>query len=204
MCNYCKHHQTLGGRFSTGTIVTEITIPPSCGDRFLPFAVKTIMENGGKIWDNPTIGEDNSIVLTSITFQSNAGREKCCKEIEKSIKTVLKNQKPISITPVEGKNKQFDLKLNIKFLFLQFQEIMKKISPVTEYIENNGGWFDSETEQFPGFDALEKARETGTLNEEQAKEIETALLAFGNFMGAYIIGNHIIKDGEIAIVPHEE
>lgn len=54
MCNYCKHHQTLGGRFSTGTIVTEITIPPSCGDRFLPFAVKTIMENGGKIWDNPT------------------------------------------------------------------------------------------------------------------------------------------------------
>lgn len=162
------------------------------------------MKNGGKIWENPGFGMDGSILLTPITFQSNDAREKCCEEIEKTIEKVLENQKPISINSVEGKEDEFELKLNIKFLFLQFQDIMKKISPAIEFVENNGGWFDGETGQFPGFDALEKARADGTLTEEQAKEINTALLAFGNFMGAYILGSHLIGDENTTIVPHKE
>ena len=39
---------------------------------------------------------------------------------------------------------------------------------------------------------------------EQAKEIDTALLAFGNFMGAYILGSHLIGDENTTIVPHKE
>ena len=205
MGNYCKHHQTIGGRFSYGTtIVTDITIPPSCGERLLLFAIQTVMKNGGKIWSNPAFNMDGSMLLTPVTFQSNDGREKCCEEIEKAIETALENQSPTSITPVEGEEEKFEIKLNIKFLFLQFQDIMKKISPAVEYVENNGGWFDSETGQFPGFDALEKARADSTLDEEQAKEIDTALLTFGNFMGAYIIGSHLISDENTTIVPHEE
>lgn len=204
MGNYCKHHQTIGGDFGCDTIVTDITIPPSCGERLLLFTIQTVMKYGGKIWSNPSFSIDGSIILAPVTFQSNYGREKCCEEIEKAIETVLENQKSISITPVEGEEEKFEIKLNIKFLFLQFQDIMKKISPAVEYIENNGGWFDSKTGQFPGFDALEKARADSTLDEEQTKEIDTALLTFGNFMGAYIIGSHLIGSENTTIVPHEE
>ena len=204
MGNYCKHHHVIGGEFSDNTIVTDITIPPSCGERILLFAIQTVIKNGGKIWGNPAFGMDGSMLLTPITFQSNDGREKCSEEIEKAIETVLESQKPISITSIEGEAEKFEIRLNIKFLFLQFQDIMKKISPAVEYVENNGGWFDHETGRFPGFDALEKARADGTLDEEQAKEIDNALLTFGNFMGAYIIGSHIIGDENTTIVPHEK
>ena len=204
MGNYCKHHTTIGGMFSGNTVITDITIPPSCGERILLFVIQTVMKTGGKIWENPAFGMDGSILLTPITFQSNDAREKCCEEIEKTIEKVLENQKPISINPVEGEEDNFEVRLNIKFLFLQFQDIMKKISPAIEFVENHGGWFDGETGQFPGFDALEKARADGTLDEEQAKEIDTALLTFGNFMGAYILGSHLIGDENTTIVPHEE
>ncbi len=203
MSNYCKHHLNIGVGFIDGAIVTDITIPPGCGERLLLFAIQTVMKNGGKIWSDPAFGMDGSILLTPITFQSNDGREKCCKEIEKAIETVLEKQKPISITPFEGEEENFNFKLNIKFLFLQFQDIMKKISPAVEYVENNGGWFDHETGRFPGFDALEKARTDGTLDEERAKEIDNALLTFGNFMGAYNIGSYLISDENTTIVPHE-
>ena len=203
MGNYCKHHYHIGGGFSDGTIVTDITIPPSCGERILLFAIQTVMKNGGKIWNGPGFGVDGSMLLSPITFRTNDGRKRCCEEIEKAIETVLENQKPISITPVEGEKGKYGIRLNIKFLFLQFQDIMKKISPAVEYVENNGGWFNSETGQFPGFDALEKARGDGTLSEEQSKELEEALLAFGNFMGAYIIGSHLIGEDTATIVPHE-
>ena len=200
MDNYCKHHTTIGGMFSDGTVITDITIPPSCGERILLFVIQTVMKNGGKIWENPAFGMDGSILLTPITFQSNDAREKCCQEIEKTIEKVLENQNPISITTVEGEEDKFEVRLNIEFLFLQFQNIMEKISPAIEFVESHGGWFDGETGQFPGFDALEKARADGTLGEEQAK----ALLTFGNFMGAYIFGSHLIDDENTTIVPLEE
>ncbi len=204
MGNYFKHHTILGGYFQEGGIVTDITIPPSCGDRILLFVIQTVLKHGGKICESPAFGMDGSIHLSPVRFQNDDAREKCCEEIEKTIETVLENQKPISINPVEGEEEKYEVKLNIKFLFLQFQDIMKKISPAIEFVESNGGWFDRETGQFPGFDALEKARADGTLNEEQAKEIDTALLTFGNFMGAYIIGSHLIGDENTTIVPHEE
>lgn len=200
MGNYCKNYQALGLKFIGDSIVTDINIPPSCGERILLFVIQTVIKNGGKIWENPAFGMDGSILLTPITFQSNDAREKCCEEIEKTIEKVLENQKTISINPVEGEEDKFDVKLNVKFLFLQFQDIMKKINPVIEFVENNGGWFDGETGQFPGFDALEKARADGTLNEEQA----IALLTFGNFMGSYILSSHLIGNENTTIVPHEE
>lgn len=204
MYNYCKHHTTLGGKFRDGTVITDITIPPSCGERILLYVVQTVMKHGGKIWENPAFGTDGSIFLTSITFKSDDAREKCCEEIEKTIEEILENQKAISITPVEGEEDKFEVKLNIKLLFIKFQDIMKKINPAVNFVENNGGWFDGENGQFPGFDALEKARADGTLSEEQAKEIDSALLAFGNFMGAYMIGSQIISDKNTIIVPHKE
>ena len=34
MGNYCKHYTTIRGMFSDATVITDITIPPSCGDGF--------------------------------------------------------------------------------------------------------------------------------------------------------------------------
>ena len=79
MGNYCKHHTTIGGMFSGGTVITDITIPPSCGERILLFVIQTVMKTGGKIWENPAFGMDGSILLTPITFQSNDAREKSVK-----------------------------------------------------------------------------------------------------------------------------
>lgn len=193
MNNYCKTIDTLDT-----TAITHITIPPSCGERTFLFVVQTVMKNGGKIWENPALGSDGSLQLTRVTFQSDDGRKKCCEEIEKAIEKELEKQRPISIKPVEGKEDQFEFRLNIKYLFVEFQKIMKEIYPVLEFVENNGGWFNPETRQFPGFDALEKLRD-----EKETKEIEAAFIAFGNFMGAYMLGAGFIGDDKFAIVPHE-
>ncbi len=171
----------------------------------LPFIVQTVvMKYGGKIWDNPAFGKDGSILLTPVTFPTPYAREKACTEIENEIEKVVKQQRPISVTPVDGSEEQFELRLNIKFMFAQFQEIMENVNPAFEFIESNGGWLDTKTGKFPGFDALENARKNNTLDEKQAKEIEDALAVFGKFMASYFLGSKLIDENTFNIVPHNQ
>ncbi|MCI8310014.1 MAG: hypothetical protein HFJ45_07620 [Clostridia bacterium] len=186
---YCKNYSNIGGRFYDGTIITSITIPPGCGEQAVSYVLLKVLTLGGKIWENPAIGSDGSFLITPITFNSDESRTECCKDIE----AYIESQMPISINTVEGKENQYNLKLNLKYLFVQFQDIMKKIKPAIDFIENNGGWFDPETKQFSGYDALKKAYPNG-LSEIADTDLHAALIAFCNFMGAYTIGSTYMND----------
>ena len=180
--------------------VIDITIPPNCGERLLLSVIQIIEKNDGKIWSDPAFNTDGSILLAPITFKNTDGRVKCCEAIEEVIETFLKKQKPFSFTPIEGEKEQFEILFDFNFLFLQFQNIMKQVYPVVQYIENNGGWFDYKTGQFPGFDALEKARTDGALD----KETERALLTFGNFIVSYLLGKSLIKSDMLEVTHQKE
>lgn len=157
MDKYCKHYPYfIGGRFSDGTIITRITIPPSCGEQLLLFVFKKISEYHGIIWENPGLGSDGTLLFTTVTFPNDEVRNKCCEEIEEKIETLLENQKAISV--------------------------------LVDFLDNNGGLFDPDTGKLPGFEALEKAFQNSSLDEDEIPKLETALLTLSKFMHSYLIG----------------
>lgn len=60
---------------------------------------------------------------------------------------------------------------------------MKKLQPILQFIDENGGWADEETGNFLGIDNLTKALDNGTLS----KDVMEALDTLGVFMGEYLI-----------------
>lgn len=198
---YCTHQTSFGQRFSDGTILTTVTIPPSCANqdsKLLVTIFQLVIEHGGKIWENPGISQNGSIVLTPITFFKNEEREKCCSKIEE----MIEKAQIISVKKIEGQEDALQIRVNTKFLFVKFHEILQEIKPATDFIDQNGGWFDPKTGAFPGFDALDDYRHNDSVDRKKAKEIDDAIKIFGKFMMAYIVGYQSLGDGEISIVPH--
>ena len=198
---YCTHATSLGQRFSDGTILTTVTIPPSCVNqdgKLLIEITKMVFKHGGKIWEAPAISQNGSLVLSPITFFQNEEREKCCSEIDK----MIDKHQIISVQKIEGEEEAMQVRVNLKFLFVKFHEILQEIKPATDFIDQNGGWFDPKTGAFPGFDALDDYRHNDSVDSKKAKEIDDAIKVFGKFMMAFIIGYQSLGDDEVSIVPH--
>lgn len=166
--SYCNTYFTIGNPFCGDTDVTGITIPSGCS-RILQPVLKTVLMNGGIFHHNPAFGgTDKAIFLPFITFPDDEARKKCCEKVDDLIEqTLLIEHQKISITLVECNGNKFDANLNLCCLFCQYQDIAKKINPIIKFIEENGGWFDEQTKQSPGFKALIKARANDALTAEQ-------------------------------------
>lgn len=188
---YCKNYTALGTCYE-GNTITEITIPPSQVSRLELYVMQLMFQLGGKGLD-VGIGTDGSMLIKSF-FYDNAKRQEFCETVEKAIDA----GQPISVTSATGENGEeiLELKINLKFMFAEFQAIMDKIQPVIQFIDANGGWLDEENGNFLGLDALETAQRSGTL----PKDAQEAIGTFETFMGAYMIGSKLI-DGA-SIVPH--
>ena len=153
---YCTNsYYGIGGRFNPGTIITQVKIPPSCGNLLL-FVFKKVSEYNGLIWDNPYLGSDGTVLLGTVTFTDDIKRSKCCEEINQKIETMLKQQKAISV--------------------------------LIDFIDNNGGWFDSETGKLLGFNELEKAFRENLLDEDTESILQDAIFVSSELMRSYLIG----------------
>lgn len=186
---YCKNYQ----RLEDLKIITEVIIPLSQVSRLELYVMQLMFQFGGKGLDIG-MGADGSMLIEAF-FYDDAKRQEFCETIEKAIDA----GQPISVTSTTGENgeEMLELKINLKFMFAEFQAIMDKIQPVIQFIDANGGWLDEETGNFLGIDALEPAQSAGTLS----KDIEEAIGTFGTFMGAYMIGSKLING--FSIVPHD-
>lgn len=173
-------------------VITEVIIPPSQVSRLELYVMQLMFQLGGKGLDIG-LGSDGSMRIEAF-FYDDAKRQEFCETIEKAIDA----GQPISVTSTTGENgeEMIELKINLKFMFAEFQAIMDKIQPVIQFIDANGGWFDEETGNFLGVDALETAQGAGTL----PKDVGDAIEIFGTFMGAYMIGSKLISGS--SIVPH--
>ncbi len=185
---YCSNYKAL----ANSQIITEVTIPPSQVSRLELYVMQLMFQLGGKGL-NIGMGADGSMLIEAL-FYDDAKRQEFCETVEKAIDA----GQPISVTSTTGENgdEMLELKINLKFMFAEFQAVMDKIQPVVQFIDANGGWLDEETGNFLGVDALETAQHAGTL----PKDVEEAIETFGTFMGAYMIGSKLISDS--SIVPH--
>ena len=185
---YCKNYQ----RLEDLKIITEVIIPPSQVSRLELYVMQLMFQLGGKGL-NIGMGVDGSMLIEAF-FYDDAKRQEFCETLEKAIDA----GQPISVTSTTGENgeEMLELKINLKFMFAEFQAIMDKIQPVIQFIDANGGWLDEETGNFLGVDALETAQGAETL----PKDVEEAIGTFGTFMGAYMIGSKLINGS--SIVPH--
>ena len=183
MANYYKNYETPGIKFNNSSIVTEFILPRFCSEELLQFVIQIIRECEGVLWNNPLTKDDGSISLYPVTFESDEYRTECCEIVE----SIIEQQSRTSF------------KLNVRSLFIEYQLIQEKIRPIIEYIENNGGWCDIEQDQFAGYDALADAIKNKRLNDDEFK----ALILFGNFMTANVIGKQFINVDESCIVPNK-
>lgn len=185
---YCKSYRGIDDM----QIITEVIIPPSQVSRLQLYVMQLMFQLGGKGL-NLGMGVDGSMLIEAF-FYDDAKRQEFCETVEKAIDA----GQPISVTSTTGENgeEMLELKINLKFMFVEFQAVMDKIQPVIQFIDTNGGWLDEETGNFLGVDALETAQDTGTL----PKDVEEAIETFGIFMGAYMIGSKLISGS--SIVPH--
>ena len=185
---YCKSYRGIDDM----QIITEVIIPPSQVSRLHLYVMQLMFQLGGKGL-NLGMGVDGSMLIEAF-FYDDAKRQEFCETVEKAIDA----GQPISVTSTTGENgeEMLELKINLKFMFVEFQAVMDKIQPVIQFIDTNGGWLDEETGNFLGVDALETAQDTGTL----PKDVEEAIETFGTFMGAYMIGSKLISGS--SIVPH--
>lgn len=185
---YCKSYRGIDDM----QIITEVIIPPSQVSRLQLYVMQLMFQLGGKGL-NLGMGVDGSMLIEAF-FYDDAKRQEFCETVEKAIDA----GQPISVTSTTGENgeEMLELKINLKFMFVEFQAVMDKIQPVIQFIDTNGGWLDEETGNFLGVDALETAQDTGTL----PKDVEEAIETFGTFMGAYMIGSKLISGS--SIVPH--
>lgn len=187
---YCENYR----RMEDMQIITKVIIPPSQVSRLELYVMQLMFQLGGKGL-NIGMGTDGSMLIEAF-FYDDAKRQDFCETVEKAIDA----GQPISLTSITGENgeEMLELNFNLKFMFAEFQAVMDKIQPVIQFIDTNGGWFDEETGNFLGVDALEIAHGAGTL----PKDIEQAIETFGTFMGAYMIGSKLISG--ISIVPHND
>ena len=190
MMNHCRNLNIMNSHLNP---ITEIIIPPSQVSRLELYVMQLMFQYGGKGLEIG-MGMDGSMRIEAY-FPDDAKRQEFCETIDKAIDA----GQPISVTSSTDENgeEMLDIRINLKFMFAEFQAIMDKIQPVVHFIDENGGWMDQKTGNFLGVDALEAARGAGTLPED----VEQAISTFGTFMGAYVIGSKLVNGA--SIVPHQ-
>lgn len=183
--SYCETFRPLNSKYP----ITTVTIPPDQVRRMELRTAQFIIQCGGKPLGVGFGKEEGSLAFQAIFFDDDS-RKKFCDTIDAEIDS----GRPFIVKEISGANgeREFEFKLNLRFMLAKFHTIMDQLQPLVYYIEHHGGWpIDSET--FFGGEALDRA----IAAEDISPELEKALQVFGGFMGAYFVGAAQITDPTI-------
>lgn len=99
-------------------------------------------------------------------------------------------------------NIDLSFRRNILQMYGEFGMLYAKMLPLIHFIEENGGWSDSDDGDFPGFAALRSSCSSGNLPQEVMTSLDDVEL----FMKLYSIGNEFVKSQKVTtkIIPHDE
>lgn len=182
--NYCNSYRLLENQ----SVITMVIIPPTVVERLELYVMQSVFNFNGKIM-RVGLGADESM-LFEVIFQDNTKRQMFCEEVNREIEECLPFKMSSSMEK-DGKE-ALNVKLDLREALERFREIMEEIRPAIQFIEENGGWLDKKTGEFPGMDALKKALKEERMSDEMMK----AIIALGNFMAINIIGKQVLNTEE--------
>lgn len=99
-------------------------------------------------------------------------------------------------------NIDISFRRNICHMYIEFGIIYPKMKPLLDFIEASGGWPESDSSDFPGFNALRSICSSGKITQEVMDSLES----IENFISLYLLGDGLISSlGAIPkVIPHSQ